>query len=277
MGIFALSGKSFKGFNCNIKDLRLGCLQPSCLMDRILNRLPALLMAPILFYSSFGRNVWRCMKVHQAAWRDDSMDRQAYVRCDKRPDARWSGAFHQRYSNMMRAIHLSGWSALLAGAAILLALIAFAALAISGMVWVSQHLVWYAQAVALVAFWLCALIFLPMSAFARTRRAAFYGFVLAAIVFGVCTWMLGLLSTYQSWGGLGVLIGLVLAFIGLVPLGMLAALFAGQWMLLAQLIAGVVLTWAARTMAMWLSAWMVRAEMDRHARVIEGEILARHD
>jgi hypothetical protein len=89
--------------------------------------------------------------------------------------------------------------------------------------------------------------------------------------------MLGLLSTYQSWGGLGVLIGLVLAFIGLVPLGMLAALFAGQWMMLMQLIAGVMLAWAARSMAMWLSAQMVRAEMDRHTRIIEGEIIARHD
>ncbi len=178
---------------------------------------------------------------------------------------------------MMRMIQLRGWTALLAGAAILLALIGLAALAVSGMVWVSQHLVWYAQAFAFAAFWLCALVFLPLSAFTRTRRAALYGFVLAAFVFGACTWMLGLLSTYQSWGGLGVLIGLVLAFIGLVPLGMLAALFAGQWMMLIQLIAGVMLAWAARSMAMWLSAQMVRAEMDRHTRIIEGEIIARHD
>lgn len=177
----------------------------------------------------------------------------------------------------MRTIHLRGWTALLTGAAILLALITLAALAISGMVWVSQHLVWYAQAFAFAAFWVCALVLLPLSAFTRTRRAALYGFVLAAFVFGACTWMLGLLSTYQSWGGLGVLLGLVLAFIGLVPLGMLAALFAGQWMVLGQLIAGVALTWAARSMAMWLSAQIMRAQMDQHTRIIEGEVIARRD
>lgn len=176
---------------------------------------------------------------------------------------------------MIRTFRLSGPGATLLGLAVLLAVLALVALFVSGMVWVSQHLVWYIVALAQAMIVLTIVLFLPLAAFERTRRGAVAGLVAAAFVFGLATWMLGLIATFEAWGGLGVVIGLLLGGVGLVPLGMLAALFSAHWLVLGQLVVGCALTVAARWLARAITARMIRDAADRRARVIEGEIISR--
>jgi len=175
----------------------------------------------------------------------------------------------------IRIVRLSPWAAGFFALAVIVALAALIALFVSGIVFVSQHLVWYVVAGAIAAFWLCVIVFLPLSLFGRTRAFAVIGVLGAAFLFALATWMLGLLATYQAWGGLGVVIGLVLGIVGIVPLGLIAALFSAQWLILGQLIAGIVLTYAARRFAATLSARAAREAADRRDRVIEGEIISR--
>jgi tetrahydromethanopterin S-methyltransferase subunit F len=42
-------------------------------------------------------------------------------------------------------------------------------------------------------------------------------------------WCFGFLVTYVYWGITGILIGVVLAGIGVVPIGMLASVINGEW------------------------------------------------
>ena len=58
--------------------------------------------------------------------------------------------------------------------------------------------------------------------------------------------------TYQIWGGVGVFIGLLLGIVGIVPLGIIAALSHTEWVIVAELIYGLVLTYGARAITLWL-------------------------
>lgn len=175
----------------------------------------------------------------------------------------------------LRIVRLNGWAAMFLALAFLLALAAIVALFVSGLVFVSRHVIWLAQGASVLALVCCIFVFFPMSFFARTRRAAFIGFLGSAFLFGLATWILGLLSTYLVWGGLGVVIGLALGVVGIVPLGVLAALFGAQWLVLGQLVFGIALTLAARRMANGLSPIVAREDSDRRGRIIDGEIISR--
>ena len=68
--------------------------------------------------------------------------------------------------------------------------------------------------------------------------------------------------TYEIWGGVGVFIGLMLVGVGVVPLGILAALSHAEWSYAAELLFGLALTIGARTIALWL---MAKIEADNNS------------
>jgi hypothetical protein len=72
-------------------------------------------------------------------------------------------------------------------------------------------------------------------------------------IFGLCTWILGVLITYEYWGGIGISIGLVLGVVGIVPLGILASIFHADWTAAIFLTIGLLLTYCARSFAIWLA------------------------
>src|SRR5215831_11260973 len=82
-----------------------------------------------------------------------------------------------------------------------------------------------------VVFWSSLLIaffiFGPLSLIPPTRFIAAIGFVIASYVFGALVWCCGLGVTYEAWGMGGVIIGLMIAGIGIVPVGMLVVLLHG--------------------------------------------------
>jgi hypothetical protein len=102
-----------------------------------------------------------------------------------------------------------------------------------------------------------------------TRELAAIGMVYASIMFGLISWMMGLVLVWTLWGGWGVVtvglillvigfilvmsrrgmwpqVGLLLLLAGVIPVGMIAALCNGRWYDLGCLALAVVLTWFRR-------------------------------
>ena len=75
---------------------------------------------------------------------------------------------------------------------------------------------------------------------------------LSSYVYGLSTWIFGLIVTLSLWGLIALLIGLFLGGIGVVPIGMLAAVFNGRWDLFWSLIGLTVLTYSTRFISVLL-------------------------
>jgi uncharacterized protein YacL len=101
----------------------------------------------------------------------------------------------------------------------------------------------------LIAFFILG----PLSLIPPARFVAAIGFVIASFVFGAMMWCGGLGVTYEAWGMAGVIIGLVIAGVGIVPVGMLAVLLQGEWQALIGFVILIVLTFGLRALGFWLA------------------------
>ena len=69
---------------------------------------------------------------------------------------------------------------------------------------------------------------------------------ISSYVYGLSAWIFGLAVTLALWGWIAVIIGIFLGGVGVVPIGMLAAIFNGEWGIFWTLIITVVLTYGSR-------------------------------
>jgi hypothetical protein len=96
-----------------------------------------------------------------------------------------------------------------------------------GMVWVSESLTPWLLKAASTLFDVCVFVFLPLCIFKRTRPWAGLGFFLSSWVFGVALFMLSCLVAFRTYGYGGLLGGLFLGGLGVIPVAWFAALFHG--------------------------------------------------
>ncbi len=139
----------------------------------------------------------------------------------------------------------------LTGIAIMVAVGFVTVLLIDGMAAASDHILKYLITFNNIVTVGCIIFLLPLSAFRETRIVPAYGLYVASFVFGVCVWVYGFAVTYEIWGGVGVFIGLILGIVGIVPLGIIAALSHAEWVIVAELVYGLALTYGARAIALW--------------------------
>lgn len=172
----------------------------------------------------------------------------------------------------MEALKNVAWGLL--GIAIIVAVVFVAALLINGMAWVSGHVLEYLITFNNIVTVVCIVLLLPLAPFRKTRIVPAYGLYVASFVFGVCVWVYGFMVTYEIWGGVGVFIGLMLGIVGIVPLGIIAAAWHFEWVIVAELIYGLVLTYGARAIALWLGVKIERYEMEKRSRLIVGEVIS---
>jgi hypothetical protein len=78
---------------------------------------------------------------------------------------------------------------------------------------------------AWIALGIGVLVLLPMALAIKTREAAGTGLVLASYLFGITTWLLGAGITFSTFGWFGLIVGLLLFGLGVVPLAIFATLF----------------------------------------------------
>ncbi len=154
----------------------------------------------------------------------------------------------------MRA--LKGAGIILAVIVGVVALIFLLALYTAGLLWVSKNVLDYLNIAAAMAFAACAFVLLPLALFQSTRKVSAYGFFISSVIFGVSTWVLGFLVTFQYWGVTGLFVGLFLAGVGVVPIGILASAFNGEWPQVGDLTLGLVLTFGARAIVYLLAQRM---------------------
>ena len=79
---------------------------------------------------------------------------------------------------------------------------------------------------AWLAFGIAIFVLLSMAAFPRTRFHAGLGLYITSWLFGITTWLLGAGITFAVYGWVGLVIGLFLFGIGVVPLAIFAAFFS---------------------------------------------------
>jgi ABC-type multidrug transport system fused ATPase/permease subunit len=125
-------------------------------------------------------------------------------------------------------------------------------------VWIVEHtLSAYAFLLPLMEFAtvvaLC--IVLPLAAFRRTRMTAGWTLYYGSFVFGITTWCFGAAVTFMTVGWIGLFVGLLILGIGVVPVGILGALYQmGLNPLSGWLVALSAITYAARFFALSLLA-----------------------
>ncbi|HEX5438945.1 MAG TPA: hypothetical protein VFW98_17470 [Gemmatimonadaceae bacterium] len=76
-----------------------------------------------------------------------------------------------------------------------------------------------------IALPLTILVLVPMAFVPRTRATAGTGLFATSFLFGITTWLLGAAVTFTAFGFVGLLGGLLLLGIGVVPLALIAAFF----------------------------------------------------
>jgi hypothetical protein len=75
----------------------------------------------------------------------------------------------------------------------------------------------------------CIFILAPLGIFRATRGFAGIGLVGASWMLGAILWIYGAIATFIYWGLIGLIVGLVVAGIGVVPMGFLALALQSQW------------------------------------------------
>ena len=81
---------------------------------------------------------------------------------------------------------------------------------------------------------------------AKARKIAGSILYVSSYIYGLATWIYGLFVTLSLWGVLAIIIGLLLGGVGVVPIGMLAAIFNGKWDIFFKLLILIVLTYGTR-------------------------------
>lgn len=146
-----------------------------------------------------------------------------------------------------------GVGGLVIGLIVLALLVALSVTFLFGLTWVSAKVSPWLKPTFLLA--LAASIFLcgPLALFRRTRGTAAALLMIASYVFGAILWITALLLTYQLWGTLAVIIGLLILGVGIVPIALLATIFSAEWWHLADLVVLLLLTFGIRFLALWLA------------------------
>src|SRR5258706_9350964 len=78
---------------------------------------------------------------------------------------------------------------------------------------------------SLFALSISIFVLVPLAFFRKTRPAAGLGVFIASWLFGLTTWTLGVTITFLAYGWVGLIIGLLLFGVGVVPMGVFAAFF----------------------------------------------------
>jgi hypothetical protein len=149
---------------------------------------------------------------------------------------------------------LKGIGSVLFGLGAMLAFVAVITVFIKGAVWGEHVLQWLVAAAGLV-FLIDLLVLLPLAIFRRTRPWAGLALYISSFVFGLTSWFVSLLQTYELWGLVSTILGLLFWGLGVVPMGFLATLFKGMWPELFWMTFYIVMTFGTRYLgALWVEA-----------------------
>ncbi len=147
---------------------------------------------------------------------------------------------------------LKGFGQYTLGFVIFLAIVFLVALLFRGGIEIAAKIYPIINKATAVGFSVCLFILLPLAISKKARGISATSIYLLSYIFGLSAWILGLLVTYSFWGWTGVIIGLVIAGVGVVPLAFLASIIHGEWSIVLSLFLSVALVYGARLTAISL-------------------------
>lgn len=148
------------------------------------------------------------------------------------------------------------------GGIVLLLLLSF--FVIKGTVWVSERVMQPLIDFGWIVLSVNILILLPLGLFKKTGMIGGMGMAVSSYVFGLILWILGLLVTYFTWGFIGMIVGLALGGVGVVPIAMIASLLDGNFSILMTLIVLLVLTLGIRFLGVYLGSRSEESNVIEH-------------
>ncbi len=133
------------------------------------------------------------------------------------------------------------------------ALMFLCVLILHGVAWVIERVIPWVLAAAYLAAFVGFVVLLPLSFFHRTRAFSANGILLVSYVLGIWTWCYAFVVTYNLWGVPGIIIGFLLAGVGIVPIAIIAAMFRGEWWIVFDLLLYAGLTFGSKLYSTYLS------------------------
>lgn len=121
------------------------------------------------------------------------------------------------------------------------------------MVWISETLMPILRALFAITSMVAVFVLLPLAIFKKTRGFSSISLYIASFVFGINLWFYSLLITYEFWGVIGVVVGIVIVGVGVVPTAFLAIVFGGHWAYLTDFILLLAFTFGARSLGLYLT------------------------
>lgn len=140
------------------------------------------------------------------------------------------------------------------GFAVLAAVLSLPFVFIKGAMWASENLLPPLFSIGWIAIAIVLLVLLPLSLFRRLRGFTGMTIFLSSYLFGLICWLTGFVVTYSLWGAWAVVVGILFLGGGIVPIGMVASLFKGEWQMLVLLLVLVVLTFGTRVGGMYIAS-----------------------
>lgn len=148
------------------------------------------------------------------------------------------------------------------GAMLMLGMASLGIAALYGAAELSVFVLEWTPPILAIAFWVTILVLIPLALIPATRGFASGGIIISSYVFGAILWIISMAFTYDVWGLIAVIIGLVFFGVGVVAVAIVAALINGLWSMLGGLAFLLVLTYTSRVLGFWLAE---KAEARAHA------------
>lgn len=154
-------------------------------------------------------------------------------------------------------------------------MLAMWAIGIALVVFVGKHLeviyTWSLN-IAELALLICIVVLGPLGLFRKTRAISGTGYFIASYVFGVNLFISGVIIVMESWGIVAVIIGLVFAGVGVVPVAFLASIVRRDWAAFWQLVFALFFTWGTRAFGIYLGAKSERDQAEYAVSTAADEI-----
>jgi hypothetical protein len=139
------------------------------------------------------------------------------------------------------------------GLAVILAVLALPFVFIKGAMWASEFILPPLINVGWVVLAITICVLLPLSIFKRLRGFTGSAILITSYIYGLICWFMGFIVTYMLWGLGAIIIGLLFLGGGVVPIGMIASVFKGEWQTLGVLFFLVVLTFGTRFLGIYIA------------------------
>jgi hypothetical protein len=140
------------------------------------------------------------------------------------------------------------------GCAVMVGVLFLAAFMVVGVVWVSDKILPWLNFASVILLAICIFILSPMCIFRTTRPIAGMWFYFGSYVFGLTLWVLSCLVCYDIWGYRALIIGLLVAGVGVAPMALIASIFTGHWSTVRDLLIPFVLMLGTRVLGIWLTS-----------------------